>query len=322
MLSADGPSKSIPRHELIALALDLGVDRPELLSEAELLQRISRASEASEASEAAESEPAAPVEPQAAPARGWFRVARNLVASMLEKGLNLPSAARVLRDTVRSVPPQRPPYPTVTLAQIYIAQGHTQRAVATLQQVLRRDPQNPKARRLLSTLPAEPEQAVPGLQLERDALVIARKGTKLVLYWELVPTTLARLREPASLELRVSLITPAEEGARVRELTLDVSTQRGSSSAAPGDAESEPSRLREAAVGGGQRALVGHRLLECAPEVVVRAALGDDDGQGFRPLCVASAYRVLDTASLTLEFSPRRTQNDQAAAARSMRWLA
>jgi hypothetical protein len=240
---------------------------------------------------------------------------------MLEKGLNLPSAARVLRDTVRSVPPQRPPYPTVTLAQIYIAQGHTQRAVATLQQVLRRDPQNPKARRLLSTLPAEPEQAVPGLQLARDALVIARKGSKLVLYWELVPTTLARLREPASLELRVSLITPALEGARVRELTLDVPTQAGSFHAAPGDTEREPSQLREASFGFGQRALVGHRLLECDPEVVVRAALGNDEGQGFRPLCVASAYRALDTGSLTLEFSPRRTQNDQAAAARSMKWL-
>jgi hypothetical protein len=295
MLSGDGPSKSIPRHELIALALDLGVDRPELLSDAELLQHISRASEGGEA------EPTGSVAPPATSARGWFQVARNLVASMLEKGLNLPSAARVLRDTVRTVPPQRPPYPTVTLAQIYIAQGHTQRAIATLQQVLRRDPKNPKARRLLSTLPVQSEQAS-AEQPQRDAVVVARKGSKLVLYWELAPGTLTRLKAPDSLELRVSFTTPGSEGARVSERVLNVSGQ-------------------PASVGEGPAGLVGHSLLECAPEVVVRAALGDDRGQGWRPLCVASAYRVLDAGGLAEEFSPRRTQNDQAAAARAVRWL-
>jgi hypothetical protein len=299
MLSSDGPTKSIPRHELIALALDLGVDRPEQLSDAELLQHVSRASVGAQA------EATPPAAPPAAPARGWFQVARNLVASMLEKGLNLPSAARVLRETVRTVPPQRPPFPTVTLAQIYIAQGHTQRAVATLQQVLRRDPKNPKARRLLSTLPVQSETG--SVQLERDVVVIVRKGSKLVLYWELTSATLTRLKEPHSLELRVSLVTPSAQGAHASERVLSVAAQDGSTQNASAD---------EGPVG-----LVGHSSIECAPDVVVRAALGDDRGHGWRPLCVASLFRVSDSGALIGEFSPLRTRNDQAAAARAVGWL-
>ncbi len=136
-------AKSIPRHELIAAALDLGILRPESLTESELMTEIQRVSEG-------KSEAAAPLPTS----RGWLGVARHLMTSVVEQGLNLPSAARVIRDSVRprSVPSERPPLPTVTLAQIYISQGHDERAVATLRDVLRRDPVHPKAQRLLDEM--------------------------------------------------------------------------------------------------------------------------------------------------------------------------
>lgn len=126
-----GPSLSeIPRHELIAAALELGVDRPELLSPEQLRDKI-RAASAGAAKDAS------------GPARfSLFSVARNLVASVVERGLNLPDAARVIRDTVRPSPRHRPPLPTVTLAQIYLAQGYADRAIQTLTQVIDREPNN------------------------------------------------------------------------------------------------------------------------------------------------------------------------------------
>lgn len=132
-----GPSLSeIPRHELIAAALELGVERPEQLSIEELRDKIRAASEA-----------------EAVPERvSLFSVARNLIASVVERGLNLPDAARVIRDTVRAAPRHRPPLPTVTLAQIYLAQGYTDRAIQTLLQVIEREPSNYTAAELYQRL--------------------------------------------------------------------------------------------------------------------------------------------------------------------------
>ncbi len=140
----------IPRHELIATALQLGISRPESMTETELTHCIQQVSEGRGG--------------ELPHTRGWMAVARNLVASVVEQGLNMPSAARVLRDGVRSVPPQphRPPLPTLTLARIYLAQGHTERAIATLKQVLGLNPGNARAAEMLAELEAQsrPESGV------------------------------------------------------------------------------------------------------------------------------------------------------------------
>jgi hypothetical protein len=69
-------------------------------------------------------------------ARGFFGVARDLLASVVELGLNLPDAADRIR-TLGAPPPRRAgapsALPTVTLAEIYAAQGHRGRAVETLE---------------------------------------------------------------------------------------------------------------------------------------------------------------------------------------------
>jgi hypothetical protein len=204
-----GPSLSeIPRHELIAAALELGVDRPELLSPEQLREKIRAASAG------------ATKEPPGLGRVSLFSVARNLIASVVERGLNLPDAARVIRDTVRPSPRHRPPLPTVTLAQIYLAQGYADRAIQTLLQVIEREPNNYTAVELYQRLTrsrddqagahevdgapsnaAENVSIAPGVAARsalwyapdesvtrgvRDALVLLEREPKqITVYWEL-----------------------------------------------------------------------------------------------------------------------------------------
>ena len=82
---------------------------------------------------------------------------------MIELGLNLPEAAERLRTAVEVAErPAGEALPTVTLAGIYAAQGHRDRAIATLRRVLEREPEHSAARALLAQLdagayPAEPQ---------------------------------------------------------------------------------------------------------------------------------------------------------------------
>ncbi len=87
--------------------------------------------------------------------RGWFGVARDLLAGLVEQGLHLPDAAKVIRgEGPGSVPSHRRPLATVTLAEIYAAQGHLARGVTVLKEVLEKEPEHEVARRLLSDLEA------------------------------------------------------------------------------------------------------------------------------------------------------------------------
>jgi hypothetical protein len=135
---------SIPRHELLAVALELGIPDPQQLDDSALSEAVQNASAG-----------AAP--PQIPEKLSWLGVAKFLVANVVEQGLNLPEAAKVLRRISDRPPPkERPPLPTVTLAQIYLAQGHKARARNTLELVVQRQPDNTKARRLLDELAADP----------------------------------------------------------------------------------------------------------------------------------------------------------------------
>ncbi|HVY44271.1 MAG TPA: hypothetical protein VHB21_00270, partial [Minicystis sp.] len=114
----------LSREELITLAEQKGVARPRVLTQTELVDEIVSRS-AKNAKERAK-------------ARGWLGRARDLLARVVEKGLHLPEAARALRSSAddRAWPPAPPPLPTVTLAEIYAAQGHLERAIQTLDEVL------------------------------------------------------------------------------------------------------------------------------------------------------------------------------------------
>jgi hypothetical protein len=88
-------------------------------------------------------------------ARGFFGLARDLLARVVERGLHLPDAAERIRTIGVAPPPRRAApvaLPTVTLAEIYAAQGHRDRATETLEGVLSREPEHAVARALLAQL--------------------------------------------------------------------------------------------------------------------------------------------------------------------------
>ena len=126
------------RDELIAHARELSINRPELMTRVELRDEIIRLSETDEE--------------QRRRARGWLGVARDLVASVVEQRLNLPDAAEMIRGANLRVPKHVPPVATVTLAEIYAAQGHLPRAIKLLDEVLLREPYHAAAEALRSTL--------------------------------------------------------------------------------------------------------------------------------------------------------------------------
>lgn len=131
------------RDDLVAEARRWGVKRPEVMTRVELVDEVLRLGTPN------------PVERKQV--RGWLGVARDLIASVVEQGLNLPDAAALIRGDVRFEPlraPQ-PPVATVTLAEIYGAQGHHDRALSILDEVLGKESDHDVARKLRDKLAAE-----------------------------------------------------------------------------------------------------------------------------------------------------------------------
>ena len=151
---ATGPDiESLSRSELVEKARGLGVERPERMTRVELRDEMIRRTVA---------------EGDQAEARGLFGVARSMLASVVESGLKFPDAAKVIRgDSTIQVPAaNQTPVATVTLAEIYAAQGHQARALRMLEEVLREEPEHHEALRVRrelighdAPLPKAPESA-------------------------------------------------------------------------------------------------------------------------------------------------------------------
>ena len=125
--------RELSRDELMAEARAMGVSRPGVMPREELVAELVRLN----------APPPAPPQPQS----GWFGTARSLLASVVEQGLNLPDAAKLIRGETRLNAPPEPPcaVPTVTLADIYAAQGHTGKALRTLDEILAAEPEHAAA---------------------------------------------------------------------------------------------------------------------------------------------------------------------------------
>jgi hypothetical protein len=131
----------LDRDALVARAQEAGVTRARVLTRPELVDELLVRSATDQATRQR--------------ARGLFGRARDLIARVVERGLNLPDAAERIRALGFAAPPTRvapAAVPTVTLAQIYVAQGHRERAVDTLEEVIAREPEHAVAVDLLAKL--------------------------------------------------------------------------------------------------------------------------------------------------------------------------
>jgi|GEM_PF-843526 len=143
-----GELEGLDREALVVQAQAAGIRRARILTRPELIDELLRLDPHTTAAQLKKS-------------RGFFGKARDLVARVVERGLHLPDAAERIRtlslgaeSTYESRVPRGEPQamPTVTLAEIYAAQGHRARAVETLRRVLEREPEHAAARALLARL--------------------------------------------------------------------------------------------------------------------------------------------------------------------------
>ena len=149
-----GELEGLDRESLVVRAQAAGIRRARILTRPELIDELLRLDPTAD-------------DAQLRKSRGFFGRARDLVARVVERGLHLPDAADRIRTiamgpTTLSVPRTEPQaMPTVTLAEIYAAQGHRGRAVETLRRVLEREPEHTAARALLARLDDEAYVAPP-----------------------------------------------------------------------------------------------------------------------------------------------------------------
>ena len=285
----------LDRDALIARAEANGVPRARILTRPELVDELLlRGSEARE---------------DVQRVRGFFGRARDLLARVVERGLHLPDAAERLRARAAvagggSLPLRSAasPLPTVTLAEIYAAQGHRERAVQTLEDLLAREPEHGVARGLLARLrdeaydgPAPPslppeEEPAPALVAELAAplaeasvemgaeetapvvvaplrgdecIAIPVDGESLFVYWSLAPHTRARLE---AMQRQGGLL-----------LRLVIVTPRW---------DGPHSTLRDVPLQAFEGSLIVSHL---PPRAVVRVAIGWAAEAGFHPLAHSPA---------------------------------
>jgi hypothetical protein len=213
--------EAMDREALIARAQADGVPQAKVLTRPELIDEILRR------------EPGRTTD-DVRRARGFLGLARDLLARVVERGLHLADAA----DRIRSgAPVSRPPppsaLPTVTLAEIYATQGHKNKAIDTLKQVLSTEPEHAAAAALLEKLeegkiavpdapilPPESDEPIgssfmetsssapdqePATMLDSEPLpdkydvdeciAINVDPTTLYVYWEIKDDTFANLRQ-------------------------------------------------------------------------------------------------------------------------------
>lgn len=231
--------EAMDRESLVARAQAAGIRRARILTRPELVDELLRLD---------------PTIDEAAlrRSRGFFGRARDLLTRVVERGLHLPDAADRLRSALTNPLPDVPrpepqAVPTVTLAEIYAAQGHRQRAIETLERVLEREPDHGAARALLDRLKdaayvaptpplppekeveeqfpspgaglaAEEEEAVTTVSRAPECVAIPASGRRAYVWWRVDE---ASLRGP--FVIRLLVLVPTWDGPReeIRDLALD-----------------------------------------------------------------------------------------------------
>jgi hypothetical protein len=281
----------LSRSDLIAKAEELGVEKANVLTRAELSDEILRRSVSD------------PIERRLV--RGLLGIARDLVARVVERGLHLPDAAEKIRSVrMRDFAPPKPPIATVTLAEIYAAQGHRTRALSVLDEVLSKEEDHAAARDLRDKIVASPEdepvmppepeepisedrggsptlheatndvqaspaepigmlddQPLPELYDVDEVVLMPVDPRTVYAYWEVREASVALARTQAEggrLILRIVAVTASWEGPSVETRDIEVNERVGD-----------------------------WFVRDLPPGAVLRAALGWRAATGFEPLSVA-----------------------------------
>jgi hypothetical protein len=290
---------TLSREDLILRARARGVERPEQMTRVELRDEIVRRSE--------------PDLERQRRSRGWLGVARDLLASVVESGLNLPDAASAIRGDGKGENEFQgpPPVATVTLAEIYAAQGHYEQALRMLDEVIEREPEHAAARTLRERI-AEERDLGPGrrrkvVETKAETIVtpqppaVAPVPTPEVVAAPPppVPEPVAAAPEPAptagkgpasGFQTPALLVLQTANRAFVywRLPSLSDSLRLRAVTVSPQDQGLSVSEQDH----GISREVGGFWLSRVAPGTEVRAAIGELSNEGFSPLAVA---RVLDS---------------------------
>ena len=281
----------LDRDALIARAERAGVSRARILTRPELVDELLVRS-------------AVAGDKRVARARGFFGRARDLLARVIEQGLHLPDAADRVRTFATALPtPTRTTaaaVPTVTLAEIYAAQGHRERALDTLRHVLEREPEHAAASSLLRQLedasyaapspalppetddaananadaaadddddaPHAPEPPVASHESIDECVAIPLDRETLFVRWEAREATVASMRAARAhgrLAVRVLAIRPTWDGPESSVRDVDVQAPLGDAF------------VTDLPIGS-----------------VVRAALGWRDGDAFVPIAHSPALEA------------------------------
>ncbi|HVJ19724.1 MAG TPA: tetratricopeptide repeat protein [Polyangiaceae bacterium] len=269
---------SLTRDELIERARELGTNRPEVMTRVELRDEIVRLSEPDVMAQKRQ--------------RGWLGVARDLVASVVESGLNMRDAAAKIRGERGEDLVGPPPVATVTLAEIYIAQGHPDRALGIVNEVLDREPDHAAALALRERLRAKEGTA----ERRRSRVPEAEPDTTPPPEPELAPVEMA----PAPQSVFEIVPQPVIEEAPFVELACVLERAATGWTARWQGATQTGLVLRVAAFVAGKpkpqlmthdvdvAKAEGSASLPTLPlHAIVRGAVGTLDGDTFRPLAVA-----------------------------------
>lgn len=202
--------EGLTREELVALASELGIVRPRSLTIPELMDEIVTRTASSEREKAR--------------SRGWFGRARSLLASVIERGLHLPDVAKALRHapSARPWPVAPPPLATMTLAEIYAAQGHIDKALQVLDEILAREPEHADARSLRQRFDPQTPQNIakkkPEPPAKREETSTPNESPVVV---EVAKTPVAEDVLPVVVETNTDVVTAPEVVAVVHDFSAE-----------------------------------------------------------------------------------------------------
>ena len=205
----------LSRGKLAAMVRQAGVTGAETLTKTELADELLRLS--------------GPDNARRRRLRGWFGTARDMLASLVDRGLNLPDAAALIRgDAPSGEFHWQPPLATITLAKIYDAQGYREREPEHALALRMKEQWVPDAPAQTSDAP-RPKPS-PTLALKNETATFTTVGpTRARFAWDLDEQRLAASdgARAGQLTLTIAAFCTLPDGTRLSQKVIDLHSASG-----------------------------------------------------------------------------------------------